>query len=161
MTGIHRLRPRGGHPKDFVVAMTLRFLLLLSAGCGTDASDPVGATSTTPGIVLEDASLRHEDPPLGDKTCEANGTVRNQTPDKTLVAIEVTAFNAQGSAIAVARADGFTREKNGRADPASQDDPLRPGESGFFDSPLVDSQGRVLRSCTGIARLELTGVTFR
>ncbi len=154
--------PRGGRRGDRVLAVTLRLLVLLSAGCDTDGNHPVSATSAAPEIVLEDASLRFEDPPLGGPTCEANGTVRNKTPDKTLIGIEVTAFNVQGSANAIARADGFTREDNGRAASGSfGSDPLRPGQSGFFHALLADAQGRFLHTCDGIARIELTGATFR
>lgn len=154
--------PRGGRRGDQALAVTLRLLVLLLAGCDTEGGHPVSATSATPEIVLEDASLGFEDPPLGGPTCEANGTVRNKTPDKTLIGIEVTAFNAQGSAIAIARADGFTREDNGRAASGSFGrDPLRPGQSGFFHALLADGQARLLHTCDGIVRIELTGVTFR
>ena len=116
---------------------------------------PVSATSTSPGIVLEDGSLE-----VTGNRCQATGTVRNHTPDKILAGIEVTAFNAQGSAVAAALADGFTLERDGRAVFASFGEPLRPGQSGFFHSLLVGPEGG-LRSCNGIARIELTGVTFR
>jgi hypothetical protein len=108
---------------------------------------------------LEDASVRFTDPPLGDKSCEVNGTLRNRTPDKILTAIEVTVFNAEGSAIATARAESFNREKDGRAEGIPVNT-LRPGESGFFHELLSDLGGHLLRTCSGIARVELTDAIF-
>ena len=119
----------------------------------------MAATSAEQGILLEDASVRFTDAPLGDPTCEVNGTLRNRTPDRVLTAIEVTASNAAGSAIATARAEFFTRERDGRGEPAPRGT-LRPGESGFFHALLSDLQGRLLRTCNGIARIDLTEAIF-
>ena len=142
-------------------SLLLGLLLLLASGCDTDSSNPVAATSTEEGILLEDASVMSEDPPLGEKTCEANGTVRNRTPNRILTAIEVIAFSPDGTAVATARADNFVRESNGRAEPGGAPrGTLRPGESGFFHELLSDAQGRLLRTCSGIARIELTEAIF-
>jgi hypothetical protein len=157
MTTPRRCWLRGGSRQHNVLAMTVPFILLLAAGCDTRTSNPVSATSTSPSILLEDASLE-----VTGNRCLATGTVRNHTPDKTLIGVEVTAFDAQGSTVAIARDEGFTLERDGRAAPGSglNAGPLRPGESGFFHYLLVGPQGG-LRRCDGIARIELTGVTFR
>ncbi len=110
----------------------------------------MAARSTVPGIVLEGASVISDDPgsnPFGEGRCNVAGSVRNDTPDKILQAMVLTAFDSEGSVMATAHVERFEFYHTKPT--------VRPGESaGFFEQLLG------LHTCNDIVRIELTEAFF-
>ena len=138
-------------PGIHLLVATLSFLPLLIPGCGGggSSSNSVVATSAVPGIVLEGVRLNFFDPgnPLGEKTCDVTGMVRNDTPDKILHAMLLSAVNSEGSRIAIARVERFGVASFG----APPKPTVLPGESAAFGGQLLG-----LHACSEVARIELT-----
>ena len=136
-----------------IAALGLFFLLISGCDGGSSSHTQVAGTSTVPGIVLEGVFLHSLDAggPFGRKTCTVSGTVRNDTPDKILEAMVLTAVDSEGTVIAMARVDSFGVTRLPPPTPT-----VRPGESAPFSGVLLG-----LNTCSEIARIVLTEAILR